>query len=171
MTRTIQDLNTSLTEHWNTDPAFYDKLNKEFNFTLDPCPPDPSFNGLQVKWSGRVYVNPPYRYIKIWIDKALKERSNCEVIVFNIPVRSETKYFQDKVFGMADEIRFVRGKLKFLKRDVDTQKVNLSGAPFPSCVVIYLGAHELFTVTDLTMFHTYQEEDWFVLKRNLVMVM
>ena len=28
---------SSATDQWATPQEFYDKLNKEFNFTLDPC--------------------------------------------------------------------------------------------------------------------------------------
>ena len=32
-----KSLFTSNTEEWATPQAFFDELNKEFNFTLDPC--------------------------------------------------------------------------------------------------------------------------------------
>ncbi len=43
--------------HENTPKAFYNQLNEEFHFTFDPCPPNPSFDGLNVDWKGNIYIN------------------------------------------------------------------------------------------------------------------
>lgn len=62
---------SSTTDEWSTPQGFYDELNKEFNFTLDPCSThenhkcDTYFtledDGLNKDWSGHtVFCNPPY---------------------------------------------------------------------------------------------------------------
>lgn len=72
---------TSKTPEWATPQKFFDALNAEFHFTLDPCATKknakcPSFyteddNGLSKEWKGRVFMNPPYgRGIGVWIQKA-----------------------------------------------------------------------------------------------------
>lgn len=54
---------SSLTDDWATPQAFFDELNKEFNFTLDPCASDTNHkcekyytvesDGLSQNWGGR----------------------------------------------------------------------------------------------------------------------
>ena len=62
---------SSKTDLWYTPQVFYDELNKEFNFTLDPCAnhenhkTDKYFtkedDGLKQDWSNNVvFCNPPY---------------------------------------------------------------------------------------------------------------
>jgi hypothetical protein len=37
---------------WRTPKDFYENLNSEFHFDFDPCPINPSFDGLQINWGG-----------------------------------------------------------------------------------------------------------------------
>lgn len=76
---------TSNTAEWATPQAFFDELNKEFNFTLDPCATPQNakcarfftkeVDGLAQSWRGEVvYCNPPYgRDIGKWVAKAHAE--------------------------------------------------------------------------------------------------
>lgn len=76
---------TSTTAEWATPQAFFDELNAEFNFTLDPCATSENAkcaryftkedDGLAQSWSGeRVFCNPPYgRDINKWVEKAYNE--------------------------------------------------------------------------------------------------
>ena len=133
---------SSASDEWATAQEFYDKLDEDFSFTLDPCATDENHkcekyytmetDGLAQSWEGEsVFVNPPYSQTKKWLQKAYEEtrRSNKPTIVaVLIPSRTDTKYFHE--FCMkADEIRFVKGRLKF-----GGQK---NAAPFPSMVVVF----------------------------------
>jgi site-specific DNA-methyltransferase (adenine-specific) len=62
---------SSKEEKWQTPQYIYDELDKEFNFTLDPCSQHdsakcekhytPEEDGLVQSWRGEtVFVNPPY---------------------------------------------------------------------------------------------------------------
>lgn len=62
---------SSATDQWATPQSFFDKLNAEFNFTLDPCATSDNAkcekyfteadNGLLQDWRGEtVFCNPPY---------------------------------------------------------------------------------------------------------------
>ncbi|BCK01625.1 DNA N-6-adenine-methyltransferase [Anaerocolumna chitinilytica] len=62
---------SSKTDDWATPQWFFDELNKEFHFTLDPCADDQNHkcdkyytvdqDGLKQNWSGEtVFCNPPY---------------------------------------------------------------------------------------------------------------
>lgn len=109
-----------------TPRALFDALNLEFGFDFDPCPLNSLIDGLAASWAGkRVYCNPPYgREIPKWLAKA----SEAELAVYLLPARTDTKWFHD--FAMkADEIRFVKGRLKF----GDAK----NSAPFPNCLVIF----------------------------------
>jgi site-specific DNA-methyltransferase (adenine-specific) len=125
---------SSLRLDWKTPKAFYEKLNEEFNFDFDPCPPNPTFNGLEIEWGGRSFVNPPYgRELLKWIKKGFEEAQKGKLVVFLIPSRTDTVFWHDYIMK-ADEIRFIRGRLKF-----DEYK---NSAPFPSCVAIFKGKKE-----------------------------
>lgn len=109
---------------WGTPQAFFDDLDKEFNFTLDPCAtPEtakcekfftPEIDGLKQSWDGfNVFCNPPYgSEIKHWVKKASETRGG--VVVMLIPARTDTRYFHDYIYQKEGvEIRFIKGRLKF----------------------------------------------------------
>ena len=134
---------SSKTNEWSTPQAFFDELNKEFNFTLDPCATSENAkctkyftvedDGLKQDWSKDVvFMNPPYgREIKYWVQKAFEESLKGATVVCLIPARTDTAYWHDYIFGKADDIRFLRGRLKF----GDSK----NPAPFPSAIIIYKG--------------------------------
>lgn len=120
---------SSMRLDWRTPKAFYDELNKEFNFDFDPCPPRPKFDGLSVEWGKRNFVNPPYgREIGKWIKKGYEEWQKGKLVVFLVPSRTDTIWWHEYLMK-APEIRFIRGRLHF-----DEHK---NSAPFPSCVVVF----------------------------------
>lgn len=139
---------SSNTDEWYTPQDFYESLNDEFDFNLDPCSTDENAkcklhytrqdNGLLKKWSGyNVFCNPPYgREIVSWVRKARKtqliniKRDNKNVVVMLIPARTDTKWFHDYIYKKKKvEIRFIKGRLKF--------GGSKNCAPFPSMVVIF----------------------------------
>lgn len=133
-------LKPAKSHEWGTPQEFFDKLNDEFGFTLDPCATAENAkcakfytkeqDGLAQSWAGEiVFMNPPYgREIAEWCEKAHDERFNACGIVGLLPARTDTAWFHDFIYDIA-EIRFIRGRLKFS----DIQKP----APFPSMVVIW----------------------------------
>jgi len=134
---------SSKTDQWATPQAFFDELNQEFNFNLDPCADEQNHkcerfftvkeNGLAQDWGGyRVFCNPPYgSAIKEWVAKCYWEgHKENTLVVLLIPARTDTAYFHDYIQHRA-EIRFIRGRLKFGSSQ--------TGAPFPSMVVIFRG--------------------------------
>lgn len=126
---------------WSTPQDFFNKLNEEFHFDLDPCCTDEnakcefhytlSTNGLEQNWGGRrVFCNPPYgKEIKKWVRKCYEESLKPGTLcVMLVPSRTDTAWFHDYVLGKA-ELRFVRGRLRFGGCP--------NPAPFPSLVAIY----------------------------------
>lgn len=142
----INVMYSSKTEIWGTPQDFFDELNKEFNFNLDPCALPfnakcenfftPEQDGLKQSWEGfRVFCNPPYgRKIKDWVKKCYEESKKKDtLVVMLIPARTDTSYFHEFIYHKARDIRFVRGRLKFVSVDGDKQ----NPAPFPSMVVVF----------------------------------
>ena len=135
---------------WGTPQYLFDELDKEFDFTLDPCASDKRTlkegikqytvedNGLMYTWTDeRVFCNPPYSNIKNWVHKCLFESRRAGLVVLLIPSRTDTAYFHDYIYHKAD-IRFIRGRLKFVNIEGTEKKNELThGAPFPSMIVIY----------------------------------
>lgn len=118
-------------QNWKTPKAFYQALDAEFRFKFDPCPSNPEFDGLKKQWNSPAFCNPPYSDIEKWVEKAYEEHRKGATVVLLIPSRTDTKWWHDYVM-LADEIRFVKGRLKF-----DEHK---NSAPFPSCVVVFRGS-------------------------------
>jgi site-specific DNA-methyltransferase (adenine-specific) len=118
------------TDNWGTPKDLYDKLNAEFNFNLDPCPLEPTFDGLEIDWIGNVFVNPPYSKVKQWLIKAnLEIKKQADVIVFLVFANTDTAWFHDYVLGKA-ELRFLRGRIKF-------DGYSKNGAMRPSMLCIF----------------------------------
>lgn len=122
---------TSERQNWKTPKAFYAALDMEFSFDFDPCPPNPTFDGLKCEWGKSNFVNPPYKQIVAWVEKAFQEAQKKKTVVLLIPSRTDTRWFHDYCMK-STEIRFIKGRLKF-----DDQK---NPAPFPSAVVIFRNA-------------------------------
>ena len=132
---------SSATDAWSTPQAFFDELNQEFHFNLDPCADEQNHkcaryftrekDGLKQSWGGyRVFCNPPYgRTIGLWVQKSWEEsRKSNTLVVLLLPARTDTKYFHDYILYRS-EIRFLPGRLKFGN--------SKNSAPFPSMLVIF----------------------------------
>jgi len=146
MNKINNGLMTSNTNEWYTPKELYNKLNEEFNFTLDPCCTEKSRkcekyftkkeNGLIHDWSNNnVFMNPPYgNDIKYWIEKAyLESLKDNTIVVALIPARTDTSYWHNFIFNKASDIRFLKGRIKFEKEDGTLG----NSAPFPSAVIVW----------------------------------
>ena len=128
---------------WATPQAFFDQLDSEFHFTLDPCADKSNHkcdryftvadDGLRQPWGGQtVFCNPPYgRAIKDWVKKCSEEAKQPDTtVVLLIPARTDTAYFHDYIYQKPNvEVRFIRGRLKFGD--------GKNSAPFPSMIAIF----------------------------------
>lgn len=127
MTFNTKGLMSSKKQDWTTPKELYQALDKEFKFDFDPCPVNPSFDGLVTDWGKSNFVNPPYNRNKLWIKKGFEEWKKGKQVVFLIPARTDTSYFHDYLYHNA-ELRFIRGRLKFGE--------GKGSAPFPSMIAI-----------------------------------
>jgi phage N-6-adenine-methyltransferase len=135
-------------DDWETPQSFFDELDKEFHFTLDPCATTQTAkcskyytkedDGLSKDWSGEtVFINPPYSKKQkgnpgqeAWIKKSYEEGQKPNTIcVMLLPARTDTLAFHRYIYHKASEIRFVKGRLRFGGCK--------DAAPFPSMVVVF----------------------------------
>lgn len=117
----------------NATPKWlYDTLDKEFQFTFDPCPLEPTFNGLEVPWKESNFVNPPFSDIGTWVEKAVHEHFKKEGAtgksVFLIPFRPHTKYWR-MVFDYSSEVRVLTEQIRFDGYDTKL--------PLTLCLVVF----------------------------------
>lgn len=133
-------LYSSRSEEWETPDDFFAKLDAEFHFTLDACATAqnakvPNYitkemDALRVPWPGTVWCNPPYgRNIGRWFAKAREEARKGSRVVMLAHARTDTRWWHEHVQGVADEVRFVKGRLHFIGGKYS--------ATFPSAIVIY----------------------------------
>jgi site-specific DNA-methyltransferase (adenine-specific) len=143
---------SSKSDEWETPQDLFNSLNDEFHFTLDPCSTHENHkcdkyytqedDGLSKDWAGEtVFCNPPYgRSIGKWVEKCYKESLKGSTVVMLIPSRTDTKWFHKYIYNKA-EIRFLKGRLKFINRALpswnEQGNYKLSPAPFPSMIVIF----------------------------------
>jgi len=154
---------SSKSAEWETPQDFFDRLDDTWNFTLDPCCTKvtakcktfytASDDGLSKDWGGHtVFMNPPYgRTIGQWVKKAYEEgkkKNTCVVCL--LPARTCTKWFHNYCMK-ADQLHFVKGRLKFRNRtgSLTSGKSSVFPAPFPSVVVIF-GCMASLNATNVT---------------------
>ena len=110
---------------------------------LDPCAciPQPwpcakasldiHANGLLTPWTGRVWLNPPYGPRAAPFLAKLAEHGNGVALLF---ARTETRMFHEYVWGHADALCFLRGRLHFHHPDGRRAAGNAGG---PSVLIAY----------------------------------
>ncbi len=127
-------------DKWQTPPAVFEKLNEEFNFTLDAtAEPETALcdnyftiddDALTQDWGNQtVYCNPPYSQLKDFAKKAQEEAQKGATVVMLVPARTDTKAFHD--YLSHGEVRLIKGRLKFLMEGKEQD-----AAPFPSMVCV-----------------------------------
>lgn len=158
---------------WQTPRDQFDALDEEFGpFTLDAfaspgqytaekiiarggmafCPPHITApttswreDGLIQRWSGRVWMNPPYDSKMLYQScrQAVREieSGHAEIAVAFLPVKTEQPWWQEFVCNYAayDQLGG-HGRLelvRFLPRRQRYVGAGNAGATFPSCVVVW----------------------------------
>lgn len=134
----------SISSEWATPPHVIEALGGAGTFAVDPCAmvdqPWPcarqSFNrldnGLGRRWTGNVYMNPPYSnvIIRSWLSR-LVEHGNGIALIF---ARTETDNFFEYVWTEATAVLFLRGRLFFHYENGARAEHNSGG---PSVLIAY----------------------------------
>lgn len=142
----IEPMVSSKSNEWVTPQWLFDKLDEEFNFTLDPCSNNDNAkckkfytekeNGLKQNWDNDVvFMNPPYGgNTNKWIRKAWIESKKGATVVCLIVSSTDRSYWHKYIFPYASQIRFLRGRLKFSNTKFSNTK---STAPFASAIIVF----------------------------------
>lgn len=79
----------------------------------DPCPENPSTDGLRIRWKKRNYVNPPYNDVGTWLEKAIHEQQVYNALsVFLVPFRMHTSYMR-KALPYIDQVVLLKHPITF----------------------------------------------------------
>lgn len=91
-------------------------------------------NGLNKKWDGNVWLNPPYstELIDKFVDKLVEQKDNYKQAIVLVNNATETEWFE-KIVNVASAVCFPRHRVKFYKPD---GKV---GAPLQGQAILYIG--------------------------------
>lgn len=103
-------------DEWETPQYFYNLLDEEFRFDIDPCASESNakckrwLSDYKEPWGrGWAFVNPPYKLKKEIIKEIIKKDYQAVVL---IPSATETELFRI-IWNHAIEIRFVQGRINF----------------------------------------------------------
>jgi phage N-6-adenine-methyltransferase len=126
---------------WATPQEWFDYLDLEFDFTLDPCCTHetakckkhytPAEDGLAQNWAEEtVFMNPPYgKEVGLWMKKAYEEaRDHLALVVCFVRASVDTEWWRRYV-STATEVRFPKGRVTFAGAE--------AAAPFPVAIVIF----------------------------------
>lgn len=134
----MKNRNIKHSDEWATPKEFYDTLDTEFHFDHDPCPLKGT-GGLDGEWGKRNYINPPYsRKLKeAFVKKAIEQANKGRLCVMLLPVSTSTALFHDWIKPNAKEIRFVRGRIRFLGTNTKGEYVTNKAPMHDSMIVIF----------------------------------
>jgi len=139
-----RSLNNS--DNWATPKALYEELDIEFEFDFDPCPLNTGeittdSDGLIIDWGQRNFINPPYsRKLKeAFVIRAVEFKGKGRLCVMLLPVSTSTKLFHDVVLPNADDIRFLRGRVKFEGINTFGERVTTKSGMHDSMIVVLDG--------------------------------
>jgi len=134
----MKNRNLNHSDDWQTPATLYFELNKEFHFDYDPCPLCADFDGLITEWGKSNFINPPYsRKLKeAFINKAYTESLKGKLCVMLLPVSTSTKIFHEVIYHNA-EIRFIKGRVKFIGVNTRGETVKNKSGMHDSMLVIF----------------------------------
>lgn len=78
----------------NDDWQTPDWLMSHFKGHFDPCPSNPTFDGLKVDWKSPTYCNPPYSNPEPWIRKAIEEAKKGVDVVMLLRADPSTRWYR-----------------------------------------------------------------------------
>lgn len=129
-------------DEWITPQDFFDELDKKYHFDMDVASTKENAkcrifftkeeDGLDQKWAGNVWCNPPYSKVGKWIQKASEEMENGVTTVMLVPSRTDTRWFHDYVYRKPGiDIEFIKGRMRFSGAT--------GNAPFPNMLIVFKG--------------------------------
>jgi len=143
-----------LSDEWGTPADLFAVLDAEFHFNLDPAARrwnakcraffTADVDGLACRWRGRVWLNPPYSEVAMWLAKARTsvQSGDAQLVVALVPCTPDRRWWSEHVEGVAEVRPLTRrtlrtGRVHFVREDGTSGR-----APFPSCLLIYRAERE-----------------------------
>lgn len=135
-----------------TPDALFQQLDEEFHFTLDAAASSlnakcPKFyteadDSLHQPWAPEtVWCNPPYgRTITPWLAKGYREAGLGATVVMLVPSATDLPWWHEYAMH-ADEIRFIRGRVKFERENGEVKYgTKYQNSFFASAVLVFRAA-------------------------------
>ena len=118
---------------WNTPGHLKAHIYDFYAIDFDPCPVNPTFDGLDIDWGERNFCNPPFYETERWIKKIIQEQEKGRMTVLLIPARTCTHYFHELVLPNVSEIVFVKGRVRYVNQDGSRN----GASPWPTILCIF----------------------------------
>ena len=81
----------------------------------DPCPINPQTNGLTSTWKQLNFVNPPFKYILPWVNKAISEATKGKKTILLVPISTSTYWWRMVVCtNFVQNILLLNQRMKFV---------------------------------------------------------
>jgi len=142
----MKDRNLNAGDNWKTPKELYSELDNEFHFDFDPCPYNEGEitdenDGLKIDWGYCNFVNPLYsRKLKeAFVKRAIEMQKLGKTSVFLLPVSTSTVLFHDVIKPNAEEIRFLRGRVRFEGYNTKGEWTTNNCGMHDSMIVIFRG--------------------------------
>jgi len=137
----MKNRNLNHSDNWATPDYIMKPLYEEFGNMFDPCPLNHNINdwdGLDIDWHDVNFVNPPYsRKLKdAFVKKAIAESKKGKKSILLIPVSTSTILFHEHILPNAKDIRFLKGRIKFIGYNTKGELVKNKCGMHDSMIVI-----------------------------------
>lgn len=166
---------------WETPMALFNALNAEFDFDLDFAASKKNAkckrfitaedDAFACEWKGkRPFGNPPYgkgNAVGKWVELVARKAMEAgrQHVVALLASRTDTAWFHDYVMPLADEVRFIRGRLIFElggQPVINPKDGSKQGATFPSALFVFR-RKPLYRVNDRPLFRSISTSGVFLL--------
>lgn len=140
----MKDRNLEHSNDWATPKTFYDTLHAEFDFQFDAAPfmHNMEWNGLEIEYPERTYLNPPYE-LKLktaFFTKAVLESKKGKLVVCLLPVSTSTELYHKIILpNITEPIRFLYKRLRFSGWNTKGEWVENKTGMHDSMIVIFDG--------------------------------
>ena len=138
----MKNRNLEHKDDWATPDYILKPIYEEFGDLFDPCPFKHNINdwdGLEIEWQDKNFINPPYsrRLKEMFVKKAIAESKKGKLCVMLLPVSTSTVLFHEHILPNAKDIRFLKGRIKFIGYNTKGELVKNKCGIHDSMIVIF----------------------------------
>ena len=138
----MKNRNLEHKDDWATPDYILKPIYEEFGDLFDPCPFKHNINdwdGLEIEWQDKNFINPPYsrRLKEMFVKKSIAESKKGKLCVMLLPVSTSTVLFHEHILPNAKDIRFLKGRIKFIGYNTKGDLVKNKCGMHDSMIVIF----------------------------------